>query len=62
MTTGIVQESIKRGEPGMDPAWMHYMWTIKSCLWFGILFLIIQGVSELFKSYYAATRGKWPNK
>ena len=62
MTTGFVQESIMRNERGMDTAWMPYMWPIKSCLWFGILFLIIQGVSELFKSYYAATRGKWPNK
>ena len=23
-------------------------------------FLLIQGVSELFKSYWAATKGKWP--
>tara|TARA_B110000438_G_C15753080_1_gene623898 strand:- start:779 stop:1387 length:609 start_codon:yes stop_codon:yes gene_type:complete len=62
MTTGFVQESIMRGERGMDTAWMPFMWPIKACLWFGILFLIIQGISELFKSYYAATRGKWPNK
>ena len=26
----------------------------------GIVFLLIQGISELFKSYWAATRGKWP--
>ena len=62
MTTGFLQESIMRGEKGMDTAWMPYMWPIKACLWFGILFLIIQGISELFKSYYAATRGKWPNQ
>ena len=62
MTTGFVQESIMRGERGMDTAWMPFMWPIKACLWFGILLLIIQGISELFKSYYAATRGKWPNK
>ena len=62
MTTGFVQESIMRGERGMDTAWMPYMWPIKSCLWFGILFLLIQGVSEVLKSYYAATRGKWPNQ
>jgi len=62
MTTVFVSESIMRGERGMDTAWMPYMWPIKSCLWFGILFLIIQGISELFKSYYAATRGRWPNK
>ena len=26
----------------------------------GIIFLLIQGISELFKSYWAATKGKWP--
>ena len=61
MTTIFVMESIQRGEKGMDTAWMPYMWPIKSCLWFGILFLLIQGISELFKSYYAATKGKWPD-
>ena len=60
MTTIFVQESIMRNERGMDTTWMPYMWPIKSCLWFGIIFLLIQGVSELFKSYYAMTRGKWP--
>ena len=60
MTTGFVQESIMRSERGMDTTWMPYMWPIKSCLWLGIIFLLIQGVSELLKSYYAATKGKWP--
>ena len=27
---------------------------------FGIIFLIVQGVSELFKSYWAAKKGEWP--
>ena len=58
----ICSESIMRGEKGMDTAWMPYMWPIKSCLWFGILFLLIQGISELFKSYWAATKGKWPGE
>ena len=62
MTTGFVIESIQRGERGMDTAWMPYMWPIKACLWFGILFLIIQGVSEVLKSYYAATKGRWPDQ
>jgi len=60
MTTGFLQESIMRGERGMDTTWMPYMWPIKTCLWFGIIFLLLQGVSELFKSYYAMTKGKWP--
>ena len=62
MTTGFLQESIMRGERGMDTTWMPYMWPIKTCLWFGIVFLLVQGVSELFKSYYAATKGYWPGK
>ena len=61
MTTGFVVESIKRGERGMDTAWMPFMWPIKACLWFGILFLLIQGISELLKSYYAAKKGRWPD-
>ena len=62
MTTGFVIESIQRGEKGMDTAWMPYMWPIKSCLWLGIVFLIIQGVSEFLKSHYAMTKGKWPGE
>ena len=62
MTVGFVQESIMRGEKGMDTAWMPYMWPIKSCLLIGIAFLLIQGISELFKSYWAATRGEWPGE
>ena len=61
MTTIFVMESIQRGEKGMDTAWMPYMWPIKACVWFGILFLLVQGISELFKSYYAAKKGKWPD-
>ena len=62
MTTGFVGESIMRSEKGMDTSWMPYLWPIKSCLWFGILFLLIQGISDVLKSYYAATKGKWPNQ
>ena len=61
MSTGFLQESIMRGEKGMDTAWMPYMWPIKTCLLIGIIFLLIQGISELFKSYYAAKKGRWPD-
>ena len=40
---------------------MQFLWPIKACLWLGILFLLIQGISELFKSYYAWKKGKWPD-
>ncbi len=61
-TIGFVQESIMRGEKGMDTTWMPYMWPIKTCLLIGIIFLLVQGVSELLKSYWAATKGKWPGE
>ena len=60
MTVGFVQESIMRSERGMDTTWMPYMWPIKTCLLVGIVFLLIQGISELFKSYWAAKKGEWP--
>ena len=62
MTVGFVQESIMRSERGMDTTWMPYMWPIKTCLLIGIVFLLVQGISELFKSYYAATKGRWPGE
>ncbi|MCY4052130.1 MAG: TRAP transporter small permease subunit [Gammaproteobacteria bacterium] len=54
--------AISKGERGMDTAWMPYMGPIKSALPIGILFLLIQGISEFLKSYYAATRGRWPDE
>ena len=62
MTIGYVGESIQRGERGMDTTWMPYMWPIKTCLLIGIIFLLIQGVSELLKSYWASTKGEWPGE
>ncbi len=62
MTIGFVGESIQRGERGMDTTWMPYMWPIKTCLLIGIIFLLIQGVSELLKSYWAAKKGVWPGE
>ena len=62
MTLGFVQESIMRGERGMDTTWMPYMWPIKTCLLVGIIFLLVQGISELFKSYWAAKKGEWPGE
>ena len=62
MTIGYVEESIRRGERGMDTTWMPYMWPIKTCLLVGIIFLLIQGVSELLKSYWASKKGEWPGE
>ena len=52
--------SVDRAERGMDTAWMPLLGPIKSCLPLGIAFLLIQGVSELLKCFYAASRGRWP--
>ena len=46
----------------MDTTWMPYMWPIKTCLLVGIIFLLIQGISELLKSYWAAKKGEWPGE
>ena len=62
MTFGFVVESIQRGERGMDTTWMPYMWPIKTCLLLGIIFLLIQGISEVLKSYWAAKKGEWPGQ
>jgi TRAP-type mannitol/chloroaromatic compound transport system permease small subunit len=52
--------AIERGERGMDTAWMPLLGPVRSCLPFGIAFLLIQGVSELLKSIHAARAGRWP--
>ena len=49
-----------RGEKGMDTAWMPIMGPIKSALPVGVAFLLIQGVSELLKCYYAVMKNRWP--
>lgn len=49
-----------RLEKGMDTAWMPYVAPIKTALPVGVFFLLIQGVSELLKSLYAARKGRWP--
>ena len=46
----------------MDTTWMPFMWPIKTCLLVGIIFLLIQGISELLKSYWASKKGEWPGE
>ncbi len=52
--------AVDRGERGMDTAWMPYMGPIKSVLPISALLLLIQGVSETLKSFYAVHKGRWP--
>lgn len=60
MATDYASTAWIRGEKGMDTAWMPHMGPIKTALPVGVALLIIQGVSETMKSYYAATKGRWP--
>lgn len=52
--------AVDGGERGMDTAWMPYMGPIKSVLPVGALLLLIQGVSETLKSFYAVHKNRWP--
>ncbi len=60
MSIDYAWTSIDRGERGMDTAWMPYMGPIKSAIPIGIVLLLMQGISELLKCWYAITRGRWP--
>ena len=53
-------KSYLQNERAGDSTWAPYVWPVKGSLMLGVLFLVIQGVSEICKAYYAATRGKWP--
>jgi TRAP-type mannitol/chloroaromatic compound transport system permease small subunit len=61
MSTDFAYLSWMRGERGMDTAWMPYMGPIKTVLPVRVVLLLIQGVSELLKSLYAATHNRWPS-
>jgi TRAP-type mannitol/chloroaromatic compound transport system permease small subunit len=52
--------SVLRGERGTDTAFMPLLGPVKSALPIGIVFLIVQGISELLKSVHAARTGRWP--
>ncbi len=52
--------SLSQGERGTDTSFMPLLGPIKTCLPIGVLFLVVQGVSELLKALYAARKGRWP--
>lgn len=60
MSVDYAAASIAQGERSMDTAWMPYMGPIKTAIPVGIVFLILQGISELLKSLYAAKHNRWP--
>ena len=49
-----------RIQRAMDTTWMPIMWSLKSCMPVGAFLLLIQGISEVLKSYYAFVKGRWP--
>ena len=53
-------KSIMQGERAGDSTWAPIVWPVKSALAIGVALLVIQGISEICKSWYAATRGRWP--
>lgn len=57
---GWAWTSIERAERGMDTAWMPLLGPVRTAVPVAVLFLILQGVSELLKSVHAARSGRWP--
>lgn len=53
-------EAWQRSERLDDTAWRPLVAPARSAMPIGALLLLIQGVSEILKSYYAMTRGKKP--
>lgn len=53
-------KSFGQNERAGDSTWAPIVWPVKMALTAGVGFLVLQGVSEILKSWYAATRGKWP--
>lgn len=53
-------KSFGQNERAGDSTWAPIVWPVKMALSLGVFFLVIQGISEILKSWYAATRGKWP--
>jgi len=49
-----------KGERAMDTAWMPLLGPVRTAIPVGVFLLIIQGISESLKSWYAFTRGRWP--
>ena len=49
-----------RIQRAMDTTWMPIMWPLNSCMPIGAFLLLVQGISEVLKSYYAFVKGRWP--
>jgi TRAP-type mannitol/chloroaromatic compound transport system permease small subunit len=56
---GFFVRSYEQGERVVSSPWMPIIYPLKGALFAAIVLLIIQGVSELLKSLWAARHGKW---
>lgn len=56
----FAMKSFGQNETAGDSTWAPIVWPVKMALAAGVAFLVLQGVSEILKSWYAATRGRWP--
>ena len=59
VSTEWAWKAIENGDRVGDSTWMTYVGPIKAALPVGILFLMIQGISELLKAIYAYRQGRW---
>ena len=57
---GFALKSFLQNERAGDSTWAPIVWPVKIAFTVGVGFLVLQGISEILKSWYAATRGKWP--
>lgn len=62
VSTDYAWTSIDRMERSTETALMPLLGPIKSCIPITALFLVIQGISEVLKSLYAARTGRWPHQ
>ena len=49
-----------RGERAMDTAWMPPLGPVRTAIPVGVFLLILQGVSETLKAWYAVKHDRWP--
>jgi TRAP-type mannitol/chloroaromatic compound transport system permease small subunit len=54
---GYALKSTQLQEKIISSPWMPHIWPLKICIPLAVLLLLIQGVSELLKSLYAAKHG-----
>ena len=57
---GYFLSSWRIQESAITSPWMPAIWPLKFIMFFSIGLLLLQGISELIKAFYAAKYNKWP--